>query len=169
MQYFLLILSIFLALFCFLYMWQYFIFIFKPDGHEQAFNARWKNIGYFLLTIPFFYGSIVFVLAMVGYVRSEASAPPPQQTQEHCDSSDGYTARVKAKEHVRSLLRAPRTAKFSRLTAEQVAQCTYLVRGHVDAQNGFGALIRNYFVVNVKRNDNSNFVVTGQNIQNSPL
>lgn len=57
---------------------------------------------------------------------------------------------VCAQDVVRSSLKSPASAKFCSYT-EATVSCDYgadyTIRGYVDAQNGFGATIRSYFVV----------------------
>ncbi len=64
-----------------------------------------------------------------------------------------------ARESVSSQLKAPASAKFS---AEQVLPSKdgkgLLVEGVVDAQNEFGAMIREEYTVNVKCNEGQPFV-----------
>jgi hypothetical protein len=64
-----------------------------------------------------------------------------------------------ARESVSSQLKAPASAKFSE---EEVNPSKdgkgLLVKGVVDAQNGFGAMIREEYMVNVKCNDGQPFV-----------
>jgi len=54
------------------------------------------------------------------------------------------------RDHIQELLRSPSTASFPPFRAEGVSiidegKGAYQVRGYVDAQNGFGATIRNDF------------------------
>ena len=57
-----------------------------------------------------------------------------------------------AKEFVTEQLRAPSTADFPWIREEwvkQTGECAFQVIGHVDAQNGFGAMIRSKWIVNL--------------------
>lgn len=56
-------------------------------------------------------------------------------------------ALVMSREHIKPLLKAPATARFARLgeagvEIDTVAKCSYRVTAWVDAQNGFGAMLR---------------------------
>lgn len=69
------------------------------------------------------------------------------------DRRESY-ARIYAKQEVEKLLKAPSTADFSGYSDTVVAlleggtKNDYIVKGYVDAQNGFGAMIRNkYYVI----------------------
>lgn len=62
-------------------------------------------------------------------------------------------ARYTAKEFVKRRLRAPSTASFSGLTETSVTKTKdgdYFVMGWVDSQNGFGAMIRSTWIVQMK-------------------
>ena len=61
----------------------------------------------------------------------------------------------KAELLVKAQLKAPRTAKMSSYGQTNIKLykgCEYEVRGHVDAQNSFGAQIRSNYTVHLKRN-----------------
>lgn len=68
------------------------------------------------------------------------------------------TAKFRAEKAVKLLLKAPSTAKF----AEETKRCwimpdsTIVIKGAVDAQNSFGAMIRNSYYVKFKWNIDSN-------------
>jgi hypothetical protein len=79
-----------------------------------------------------------------------------------CASSDpctsDITAFVMAQDFIRRDLRSPSTAEFPLINAEGVSstptttktgQCAFTVRTFVDAQNGFGATIRQNYTVTV--------------------
>lgn len=74
-----------------------------------------------------------------------------------CENEGGL--KELARESVSSQLKAPASANFS---AEQVLPSKdgkgLLVEGVVDAQNAFGAMIREEYTVNVKCNDGEPFV-----------
>jgi len=63
------------------------------------------------------------------------------------DREDKYMAIVMAEKAVKERLVAPATARFSGHIAERQADGRWIVCGYVDAQNRFGALIRNKFCV----------------------
>lgn len=60
------------------------------------------------------------------------------------------SAKVEAQFYVESLLRSPSTADFGGETATKTGKNTYHVEGYVDAQNGFGATVRNYYECDVE-------------------
>jgi len=52
---------------------------------------------------------------------------------------------------VRSELQTPSTASFGSRQITRGTDCTFNIRGTVDAQNGFGATVRHQYSVTVKR------------------
>ena len=61
--------------------------------------------------------------------------------------SDAYTY---AKEAVKLQLKSPRSAKFGSYGQTDVSlhqDCIFSVKGYVDSQNGFGAMIRSQYEV----------------------
>ncbi|WP_019850655.1 hypothetical protein [Desulfitobacterium sp. PCE1] len=61
---------------------------------------------------------------------------------------------VAAEQEVKSNLKSPSTAKFQRYSDEYVAETDdeniFMVKGYVDSQNGFGAMIRSDYIVKVE-------------------
>lgn len=65
-----------------------------------------------------------------------------------------------AEQVVKEKLKAPSTAKFSSWGETKITKIkdnTYLVKGYVDAQNGFGAMIRSNYSVEITIKDQENF------------
>lgn len=67
------------------------------------------------------------------------------------------TAYVMAQEYVKERLKAPATAKFPHINdrgveAKYLGNCTHRIVGYVDAQNGFGAMLRTHYAVQVMHN-----------------
>jgi hypothetical protein len=58
------------------------------------------------------------------------------------DDPDKYGAEVMCEEFVEDRLKSPGSADFQRPTTTEVGTNTWLVSGSVDAQDGFGALVR---------------------------
>lgn len=65
---------------------------------------------------------------------------------------DVYGAEAAAQTFIEQSLRAPSTAKYSQTNVAYVGDNEYLVRTVVDAQNGFGAMIRQTFLCRVRAN-----------------
>ena len=87
----------------------------------------------------------VILIMLVAGCDTEMREAPRQ------DALGAYTA---AKMYVKERLRSPATADFPWRRAEDVATFlgddTYKVVSYVDSQNGFGAVVRMYFVAEVK-------------------
>ncbi len=88
-------------------------------------------------------------------------------------SSEDYTpgkadASVEAENLVLKQLKAPSTAKFQSYSSENVTALgnnKYIVKGYVDAQNGFGAMIRNNFEVEVEFSKDSGTWMVSKSIR----
>lgn len=60
-------------------------------------------------------------------------------------------ASIKARDFVRDTLRSPSTASFpQRGKVASHPGCAFTVSGQVDAQNGFGATVREYYSVTIR-------------------
>lgn len=104
---------------------------------------------------PWAVGSvIVTVIALFGVVLvfggdarpaevDPVTAPTPE---EHSPELDLAAAELACQDFVRDRLKAPATAEFTEaVTAPLAGYDRYTVSGAVDAQNSFGALIRNFY------------------------
>jgi hypothetical protein len=106
-------------------------------------------------------GCLAFLLFVGGcvYVVQNGHFAPAK-----VDPGDDHRslAIVNAQSHVKSLLKAPRSAKWPgvfdvadlRNHATKMKDGTYIVRSFVDAQNSFGAMIRTWYVVRLRLRDN---------------
>lgn len=98
----------------------------------------------------FLIGSIAVLLAGCG------EGTPEQRDLSDCKPRNVYDI---ATQFVERRLKSPSTADFgpfsdakvTSLTPEQNTACKFLVEGYVDAQNGFGAMIRNQFIVTLSK------------------
>lgn len=100
--------------------------------------------------------ALVGVMWLVGVSR-EAEAARPMVTAEerarlHCTAppSASSLAAVRLQRAVEARLKAPATADFGLISFLPAGECRFNGFGHVDAQNGFGALIRTKFVGQVE-------------------
>ena len=95
--------------------------------------------------------AIVTAVLVVGLIAAIALSPKPDT---------GMTdAIVFAENAVEERLKSPSTAEFSppdETNVEKVDDDTYIVTGWVDAQNSFGATIRNYYEVKLIINSENN-------------
>lgn len=93
---------------------------------------------------------LAFVVLAVGTSDNQT---PEQRAQAQCE--DKTTAFVMSQSFVKKQLRAPATADFpwmsdSEVTVNYLGDCTHEVRAYVDAQNAFGAKIRNRYYVKLQ-------------------
>ncbi|MDO5704077.1 MAG: hypothetical protein Q4G49_03270 [Paracoccus sp. (in: a-proteobacteria)] len=100
--------------------------------------------------------ALVLVLA-VGYCAFSGGSGE-KSAKRACSQGDTMSS-IMAANFVKRELRSPSTAKFgshNNATIIDVEECHYIVRNHVDAQNAFGATVRQYFTVEIKKDPNSN-------------
>lgn len=62
-----------------------------------------------------------------------------------CSQFANFGATQRCEQLVSDELKAPATAKYSDITIENLDSSTFNIYGSVDAENGFGALIRSSF------------------------
>jgi hypothetical protein len=105
-------------------------------------------------------GLVVICLMMgllVLWCSSGSLTTTPQQkdqkAQSYCENR--RTAYYMSQEFVKMSLKAPSSAEFPRMEDSEVSvnylgDCTHDVRAYVDAQNSFGAKIRNRYYVKLK-------------------
>jgi hypothetical protein len=88
----------------------------------------------------------IFILAIVFlYAASAAYSSPPLSPKTASRSDACYMAQ----KFVKDQLKAPATAHFASDCQATQAAGTWTVSAYVDAQNGFGALLRNDYSVNM--------------------
>lgn len=95
----------------------------------------------------------LFVTFMFLAFGSTDSRTPQQRAQADCE--DRVTAFVMSQKFVEKRLKAPASAEFplitdSDVTVTYLGDCTHEVRAYVDAQNLFGAKIRNRYYVKLQ-------------------
>lgn len=99
----------------------------------------------------------VLVVVMVAALFAEGQDRAPQSNAQQSTTAPGGSnigAITACEGYVADRLKAPATAKFSGWldsTTAVLKDGTIAVRGTVDAQNGFGALIRNDWVCAVRQ------------------
>lgn len=92
---------------------------------------------------------------------AEARERAAKAEQERCGAD--FDAKAAAEYHVERHLKAPSTARFPgyhELQARMAACGTWFVRGYVDSQNGFGAMIRTHWNA-VVRKEGDNWLLDG--------
>lgn len=107
--------------------------------------------------------TLISAFLLGGY---EASKTPEQRMQEAAkreqrECSDQTMAFVMANHHIETSLKSPTTAEFPYITDDGVrtnylGDCTHEVWTYVDAQNSYGAKIREYYFVRLQKYSGSN-------------
>ena len=94
-----------------------------------------------------------FVILMIVAAPEGDSSPSGDELK--------FGARDVCHQFVEDRLRAPATAGFenSREATISVANGIHTVRGHVDSENGFGALIRSDYTCQVRHSGGENFTL----------
>jgi hypothetical protein len=90
-------------------------------------------------------------LCLLGLAVLIAIMLNPSSSPERTKERDASMAQIKAERFVRTTLRAPSTAKFSGSSVVEQGNGVFVVRGAVDAQNAFGAMLRKNYVCRVQR------------------
>lgn len=92
---------------------------------------------------------------------------PEQKAQKTCE--DGILSYLYARDFIKNNLKSPSTAEFpsfNEVSHKYLGNCTHNITGHVDAQNSFGAMLRNKFDVTVRYNkSNQNFYLENISIK----
>jgi hypothetical protein len=93
---------------------------------------------------------LFILMAIIGSMLPESSS----------QTGDASTARMMCKEFIKKRLKAPSSADFSSLSetnTETITQNRYRVKGHVDAENSFGAKLRNHYDCTVEYKGSNNW------------
>lgn len=106
------------------------------------------------------------VIADIGIVRDETKSILGEANSESSSTKDAYGhnrsyAIVIAENVVKSKLKSPSTADFCK-NYEYTVSCsknTWTIKGYVDAQNSFGAMLRSDFTVKITFTGKSNYTV----------
>ena len=85
----------------------------------------------------------------------EAKQKEANATAAKCGSGNYHDAFFYGKEYVKSNLKAPRSAKFGsygNTSVQHYKGCKFVVKGYVDSQNSFGAMLRSNYSVTLTPN-----------------
>lgn len=101
---------------------------------------------------------LFFLFSIAGSNTNSSSDREAEKAQNDCE--DKGLAFVMAQKFVKKELKAPATAEFPRPTDSEVTtvymgNCTHEVRAYVDAENSFGAKMRNRFYVKLQNEKGS--------------
>lgn len=88
--------------------------------------------------------------------RVEEAEEAAESAEDRCRSSYArILAYNTARQFVAQQLRSPSTAEFpssSNTTISSYGECSFSISGYVDAQNGFGAMVRSHYTAEITRN-----------------
>lgn len=103
---------------------------------------------------------ILIVLILSGAVglsilgdRERRNETPDIRREKYCGDHGKINAYIAAESYVTDRLKAPSTAKFGGYDPKNVlivGPCKFFISGYVDAQNSFGAMIRNNYYVSLE-------------------
>ena len=98
-------------------------------------------------------------------IKAAAEKVRAERHAAFCAEDATSLAGRRAEEAVRGSLKSPATADFSGADRRVAHEgCAYTVRGTVDAQNSFGALLRSSYRVKLLRMENDEWLVTAVNV-----
>lgn len=96
---------------------------------------------------PWIAGAAAVILAIAGGVTYAALPSTDDEAVEFCQ------------EEIRDRLKTPASAKFSDATVDpEEGSTVYRVSGAVDAQNGFGAMVRGNYRCTLRHNEDGSWV-----------
>lgn len=106
------------------------------------------------------YAAAFLAIAAAGWLLVRAVGTHERKTD---STSVALFARQAAEERLEKVLLAPSTAEYPLLAVEvfKTGDRTWRVRGPVDSQNGFGAMIRNRWEVDLQETGPNDFYVIG--------
>jgi hypothetical protein len=102
---------------------------------------RKKRISLILMTI-------ILIITLIG-----CTVEVPKNFSELDEDEQESFAELFAEDIVKDNLKAPSTAKVEVLSIDDLGDNKYKINGFVDAENAFGARLRNNFIVEIKIND----------------
>lgn len=109
------------------------------DGLDKFLTPKQRSTGSQLAEISLYLGGIVVIgYGLVSFLGATWGAT---------DTCSQTAAELQARSIVRSELNV---ASFGRRDVTRGADCTFNIRGVVDAQNGFGATVRHNYSVTVR-------------------
>lgn len=95
---------------------------------------------------------VVGIIVVFGLLTMARGGKPPAAPTISHSAPDGSMAHVMAQKLVKAQLKAPSTAKFpsAEYTATDLGGGRWRVSSYVDAQNGFGAMLRSQWTVEME-------------------
>ncbi|MFA6023934.1 MAG: hypothetical protein WC777_01830 [Candidatus Gracilibacteria bacterium] len=105
--------------------------------------------------VPLVIFLVIFFLGMLGQALDEMGVNQPSSTPEFRTEASDFEAYLMAKHFVEATLKSPTTAEFPSTmfddpyTVSKEAD-VYTIYSYVDSQNGFGAMIRTYYTIQLR-------------------
>lgn len=96
---------------------------------------------------------LIVVLFIGGFIVNSSQSPAEK-------NDDEAYAMVLCKGEVEDALKSPSSASFSEVSAVRTGHLFWTVTGAVDAENGFGAMIRNRFTCTMEVRESDGFTRT---------
>jgi hypothetical protein len=133
-------------------------------GSPKVVAKPKKKIGLFTGCLLFIGGPFLAAQVLLASMFG-GSASVPSDRDAVCSAAAGYSysARNEAVRQITKALKAPSTAAFDvggeGAIERRGANCEIAVEGHVDAQNGFGAMLRSPYRVVMNYDANSQWVM----------
>jgi hypothetical protein len=121
----------------------------RLEAQHQIRHENW-TFGRYLVVCCLGFLALLVLGGIISSLSEKKSPPEP--------GSDKFGAYFYSEKFVEERLRAPSTAKFCDFKEARVSVDggdSYTVVGWVDAQNGFGAMLRNNFVCKLHKTGNS--------------
>lgn len=129
-------------------------------GIKNPFATIGSHIFTAVVLISIF-GGLIYACTPEEKTPEEIAQAKAQQAEKACRDETMFF--VMSQDFVKQQLKSPSTAKFpyisdSNVSVSYLGDCTNLVVGYVDAQNSFGATIRNRYAATLQYNsDKDNF------------
>lgn len=113
--------------------------------------------------------AILIGVVVLGVIFNKGcSSEEIKYTKEQQDSiyaaKNQIMAKIMARNFVKDVLKSPASAEFENEKVWYLKDSTFMVKGTVDSQNSFGAMLRSYFECKVKQVDRDNWIVLERNV-----
>ncbi len=109
----------------------------------------------------------IILVAIIAYSLSGTNKDIPltaSQIDSVYDSSNKSMAKIMARDFVKQLLKSPTSAEFDNEKTWYLKDSVFMVKGTVDSQNSFGAILRANYECKVKQVDKNNWIVLDRNL-----
>jgi len=117
----------------------------KSDGNQQEPKSKGFSYGWIIVGLV--------AMGVFGAILGSSGGSDSPGNSGSWDGADEYGAWVICEDFVKDRLKSPSSARFSGsldTTRVDAGDETWIIIGHVDAQNSFGAEIRNMYSCETK-------------------